>query len=178
MELVEWIQTTMVSRLIIRMELTNYTHKPGWEGVRASLVNCVQTESGKMMAHVTFDRLMGAAIGNILIKIEGDPALFPNLIKYGVLVNWNQIPGGSWEVRSDKLFQLKTARDGGIRCHDLHASNVLVGQHLGRIQGAIGQANKGFDDDQAHVLATMAAVLGTIIADSNGELVRLTGVTY
>jgi len=178
MELAEWIQTTVASRLIVRMELTSFSTIPelGSEGVRASLVGYRQTVNGPLMAHVYFERSADAGIGGLYIMIEDDPAKFADFIKHSVIEwHWDQSRDRSWDAQTDKVFQLKTyGEKTGIKRRTLHASNVLVLQHLAHIQGAIGQTALKFDDKHSPVLVHMTHVLGTIINQGNKELMRLT----
>jgi hypothetical protein len=179
MELAEWIQTSVATRLIVRMELKSFsnTEGPGSESVRASLVGYKWTNNGPLMAHVYFERFGGGGIGSPYIDVEDDPAKFVHFIKHSVIWQWEQRRDPSWDAQTDKIFQLKTRAnsDGtGIKRHTLHASNVLVLQHLAHIQGAIGQTVLKFDNRQSPVLVHMTHVLGTIITQGNKELMRLT----
>lgn len=177
MELAEWIQTTVASRLIVRMELSSFstTPKPGSEAVRASLVDYRQTANGPLMAHAYFDRFGGAVTGDLSIRVCDDPTEFADFIKHNVLWHWEQSRDRNWDAQSDKVFRLKTSgEDTGIRRRTLHASNALVLQHLAHIQGAIGQTAWKFDSQQRRVLVHMTHVLGTIITQGNKELMQLT----
>lgn len=175
MELAEWIETTVKSRLIVRMELTSFSSnpEPGNEGVRASLTG--YSPNVPLMAHVQFERFGGATVGSLYIDVEDDPTSFAGFIEHMVVSHWDQRRDMSWETRSDKVFQLRTSSDGtGIKRQTLHATNVLVLQHLAHIQGAIGQSLEKFGVDQMPVLVHMTHVLGTIITQGNKELMRLT----